>query len=59
MGAASSTKKKAKALSPEDVETLKADLSEASVEDVTTFEEDDDPLALAGDFVEDDSEETK
>lgn len=60
MGARSSTKKKARLLTEEQRAQFEADLANSSDEDRTNFEEDDDPLALAGDFVEEDgSEESK
>lgn len=59
MGAASSNRKKAKRLTKIQLSQREKDLVDLSDEDKTTFEEDDDPLSLAGDFVEDDGGETK
>jgi hypothetical protein len=43
---------KPRQLSDEEIAEVEEARKNAPVEDVTTFEEDDDPLSLAGDFVD-------
>lgn len=48
--------KQPKRLTPDEMKQLEEDLKNAPDEDVTTFEEDDDPRQLVGEVAEDDEE---